>query len=60
MRMLERNLVDSGPTERDLPVRPRRLRRSRAVRRLVRESRLSADMLVYPIFVATGRASNNR
>ena len=55
MRMLERNLVDSGPTERDLPVRPRRLRRSRAVRRLVRESRLSADMLVYPIFVATGR-----
>ena len=53
--MLERNLLDSGPTERDLPVRPRRLRRSRAVRRLVRESRLSADMLVYPIFVATGR-----
>ena len=55
MRMLERNLVNSGPTERDLPVRPRRLRRSQSVRRLVRESRLSADMLVYPIFVATGR-----
>ena len=55
MRMLERNLVDSDPTERDLPVRPRRLRRSQAVRRLVRESRLSADMLVYPIFVAAGR-----
>ncbi|MCY3801813.1 MAG: porphobilinogen synthase [Chloroflexi bacterium] len=53
--MLERNLVDSDPTERDLPVRPRRLRRSQAVRRLVRESRLSADMLVYPIFVAAGR-----
>ncbi|MCY4107949.1 MAG: porphobilinogen synthase [Chloroflexi bacterium] len=53
--MLERNLVDSSPTERDLPIRPRRLRRSQSVRRLVRESRLSADMLVYPIFVATGR-----
>ena len=55
MRTLERNLVDSGPAERDLPVRPRRLRRSQAVRRLVRENRLSADMLVYPMFVATGR-----
>ena len=55
MRTLERNLIDSGPADRDLPVRPRRLRRSQAVRRLVRESRLSADMLVYPIFVATGR-----
>ena len=55
MRALERNLIDSGTADRDLPVRPRRLRRSQAVRRLVRESRLSADMLVYPIFVATGR-----
>ena len=55
MRTLERNLIDSGPADRDLPVRPRRLRRSSAVRRLVRESRLSADMLVYPMFVATGQ-----
>ena len=60
MRTLERNLIDSGPTDRDLPVRPRRLRRSSAVRRLVRESRLSADMLVYPMFVATGQGVSQR
>ncbi|MBI2183689.1 MAG: porphobilinogen synthase [Thaumarchaeota archaeon] len=31
--------------------RPRRLRRSKAIRRLVRETRLSPQNLVYPIFV---------
>ncbi|GAB4315095.1 MAG: porphobilinogen synthase [Candidatus Sumerlaeia bacterium] len=31
--------------------RPRRLRRTEAIRRLVRETRLSADDLVYPFFV---------
>lgn len=31
--------------------RPRRLRRNEAVRRLCRETRLSADALIYPIFV---------
>jgi porphobilinogen synthase len=36
--------------------RPRRLRRSPALRRLVRETRLSADQLVAPIFVRKGRA----
>ena len=35
--------------------RMRRLRRSRTLRRLVRETRLSVDNLVYPLFVCPGR-----
>ncbi len=35
--------------------RPRRLRRTEAFRSLVRETRLSADQLVYPIFVIPGK-----
>jgi porphobilinogen synthase len=38
----------------DLPRRPRRLRRSDAIRSLVRETRLSADMFLYPLFVCSG------
>jgi porphobilinogen synthase len=38
----------------DLPRRLRRLRRSPAIRSLVRETRLSADMFLYPLFVCTG------
>jgi porphobilinogen synthase len=34
--------------------RPRRLRRSESLRRMVRETRLSVDSLVYPLFVAAG------
>jgi porphobilinogen synthase len=34
--------------------RPRRLRRTDALRRLTRETRLSVDQLVYPLFVASG------
>ena len=34
--------------------RPRRLRRSEPLRRLVRETRLSVDRLVYPLFVVPG------
>jgi porphobilinogen synthase len=34
--------------------RPRRLRRSPAMRALVRETRLAADQLVYPLFVCEG------
>ncbi len=34
--------------------RPRRLRRTEAIRRLVRETRLSADQLVLPLFVRPG------
>ncbi len=35
--------------------RPRRLRRTENVRRMVRETRLSPDMLIYPLFVRAGR-----
>src|SRR5579862_2250506 len=35
--------------------RPRRLRRTAALRRLVRETRLAADQLVLPLFVRSGR-----
>jgi porphobilinogen synthase len=38
----------------DLTHRPRRLRRSPAIRSLVRETRLSPDNLIYPLFVVTG------
>jgi porphobilinogen synthase len=35
--------------------RPRRVRRSEGIRRLVRETRLSIDHLIYPIFVEEGK-----
>ncbi|HNF99281.1 MAG TPA: porphobilinogen synthase, partial [Pseudomonadota bacterium] len=35
--------------------RPRRMRRSDGLRRMIRETRLSVDNLVYPIFVCPGR-----
>ena len=35
--------------------RPRRLRRTQRLRNLVRETRLSPDAMIYPIFVATGK-----
>src|SRR6476659_1146803 len=38
----------------DLRQRPRRLRRSPAIRSLVRETRLSPDNFLYPLFVVTG------
>jgi porphobilinogen synthase len=38
----------------NLPRRLRRLRRSPAIRSMVRETRLSADMFVYPLFVCSG------
>jgi porphobilinogen synthase len=41
-------------TQLDLRHRPRRLRRSAAIRSLVRETRLSADMFIYPMFVCSG------
>jgi porphobilinogen synthase len=39
----------------DLIERPRRLRRTENLRRLVRETRLSPDQFIYPLFVAHGR-----
>lgn len=35
----------------DLPIRPRRNRQSEAIRGLIRETRLSAGQLIYPLFV---------
>ena len=35
--------------------RPRRLRRNETVRRMVRETKLSVDDLIYPLFVAAGK-----
>ena len=39
--------------------RPRRLRKTAALRRLVRETRLSADQLVLPLFVRSGTGVRN-
>ncbi|MGH8702120.1 MAG: porphobilinogen synthase, partial [Burkholderiales bacterium] len=36
--------------------RPRRLRQSEAWRRVVTETRLTRDALVYPLFVVPGRS----
>jgi len=38
----------------DLPIRPRRNRKSAAIRELCRESRLSVGNLIYPLFVHDG------
>ena len=38
----------------DLPRRLRRLRRSAAIRALVRETRLSPEMFIYPLFICEG------
>ncbi len=47
--------TDSGTgTRLSLPRRPRRLRRTEAIRGLVRETRLSRESLVYPLFVCEG------
>jgi porphobilinogen synthase len=43
-----------SPARLDLTRRPRRLRRSAAMRALVRETRLSPDMFIYPLFVRSG------
>ena len=43
----------SSPAE-DLPVRPRRLRRTGFLRDMVREARLSPDDFIYPLFIAEG------
>jgi porphobilinogen synthase len=48
--------LESPPTRGvlDLRRRPRRLRRSAGIRAMVRETRLSPDNLLYPLFVVTG------
>jgi len=39
--------------------RPRRLRRTEPLRRMVRETRLSADELIAPLFVVHGKGVRN-
>jgi porphobilinogen synthase len=48
--MLELERTDVAPAE-----RPRRLRRTAGLRRMVRETRLAPDDLIYPLFVVHGR-----
>jgi len=46
----------TGKTASSFPkTRPRRMRRDEFSRRLMRESRLSVDSLIYPVFVVEGR-----
>jgi porphobilinogen synthase len=44
----------TGADRLDLPDRPRRIRRLESLRRLVAETRLSVDSLVYPMFIEPG------
>jgi porphobilinogen synthase len=46
--------VESDAAPLDLPIRPRRNRRAEWTRRLVREHTLTADDLIWPLFVAEG------
>jgi porphobilinogen synthase len=48
--------ADQAATAADLPLvhRPRRLRRTEALRRMVRETVLTVDDLIYPMFVVEG------
>jgi porphobilinogen synthase len=43
----------------NLTFRPRRLRRTPALRRMVRETRLSPDQLIHPLFVVPGQGVRN-
>lgn len=52
--MLTMTTQARNATRLDLPRRPRRLRRSAAMRAMVREARLSPGMFVYPLFVRSG------
>ena len=44
----------SPSSEYNLPIRPRRLRRTENIRRMARETRLSTDNLIAPLFVMDG------
>ncbi len=46
--------TSAGRAQLDLRHRPRRLRRTAAMRALVRETRLSPDNFLYPLFVCSG------
>ena len=44
----------ASPSEYNLPLRPRRLRRTENIRRMARETRLATDDLIAPLFVMDG------
>ena len=50
----ERRTLQAAEAVAPLPIRPRRLRRTAALRALVRETRLHPSMLVAPLFVRPG------
>ena len=52
--MIEEIVSRKAETNAGLKIRPRRTRRTDALRRMVRETRLSVDNLIYPLFVAEG------
>jgi porphobilinogen synthase len=47
-------LTENRTNAADLTVRPRRLRRTETLRRMVRENRPSVDNFIYPLFIAEG------
>jgi porphobilinogen synthase len=47
--------VETGPERLDLAVRPRRNRRSEWARRMVRENVVTADDLIWPLFLVDGK-----
>lgn len=57
-RLNKRNKMSDAKPNTSYPspraIRPRRLRRDDATRRLVRENRLTADDLIYPVFIQAG------
>lgn len=48
----------NAPTILDLPIRPRRLRRTPAIRAMVQETALSANDLIFPVFVIDGKGES--
>lgn len=47
-------LTENKPVTANLSVRPRRLRRTDTLRRMVRENRPSVDNFIFPLFIAEG------
>ena len=58
-RLLDLNRMNQKPLPQYPALRPRRIRQSPALRRLVRETHLSVDQLVLPLFVRSGKKVRN-
>ena len=59
IEVLTRIGVDSPVVRRDIRQRPRRLRRTRNLRRMMRETRLRPSQLIQPLFVTHGQGVRN-